>query len=61
MHIYILFQTIIAELETFKSLPFATPDGESNLRDNMLKTEPDIPNAVPVAPNQKVDTDLDGK
>lgn len=49
-----------AEHETFRALPFATPEDKSHLRDRMLKSEPDLL-IKDITPNQKVDTDLDGK
>ncbi|KAL6444382.1 hypothetical protein ACFW04_001920 [Cataglyphis niger] len=46
--------------ETIKGLPFAAPEKNDNLRDKMLKSYFDAP-VADISPEQKTDTDLDGK
>ncbi|XP_029177275.1 uncharacterized protein LOC114945302 [Nylanderia fulva] len=46
--------------ETIKTLPSGEPDKHDNLRDKMLKLYPHSP-ITDVSPEQKIDTDLDGK
>lgn len=46
--------------ETIKALPFVEPEKNDNLRDNMLKLNPNSL-ITDVSPEQKIDTDLDGK
>lgn len=46
--------------EAIKGLPFAAPEKNDNLRDKMLKSYLDAP-VADISPEQKIDTDLDGK
>lgn len=46
--------------ETNKALPFVEPEKNDNLREKMLKYYPDA-FVTDVSPEQKIDTDLDGK
>lgn len=45
--------------EAIKALPFA-PEKNDNLRDKVLKSYPDA-SVTDISPEQKIDTDLDGK
>jgi len=51
---------ILTEDEANKALPFITPEKDDNLRDKMLKSYPDAL-ITDVPPEQKIDTDIDGK
>lgn len=46
--------------EAIKGLPFSASEKNDNLRDKMLKSYLDAP-VADISPEQKIDTDLDGK
>ncbi|XP_071644941.1 uncharacterized protein [Temnothorax longispinosus] len=55
------FSNIPFDDKAIAALPFAAPEKDSNLRDKLLKPEPDKFAITDVPFEQKIDTDLDGR
>ncbi|XP_018308578.1 uncharacterized protein [Mycetomoellerius zeteki] len=56
---FLKFNNTFFDDKAITTLPFAAPEKNDDLRDRMLKSEPDIFADVPI--ENKVDTDLDGR